>query len=463
MEQKNKNNRILALLFVGVLMGALDISIVGPAIPAIEKSIMVDKQLMTWIFSIYVLANLVGISLMAKLSDLYGRRRIYIISISVFAFGSLIVALSENFDILLTGRAIQGFGASGIFPVASAVVGDIFPPEKRGRTLGLIGAVFGLAFILGPLIAGVVLKFFVWNDLFFINLPIAAFLIYFSNKLLPSIPVGKMSSIDYKGIIILGSLLSAFAYGINRLDANNFIDSLLSVNVFPFLVYSVCAIFLLIFVERRVAAPVVNPNLFHIRQIRLTGLIAIGTGIFQASFVFLPSMAIANFKVSTATASFMLLPVVIATAFGSPVSGRLLDKYGSRALIIAGLILSAIGFVILSTVEEKRYLFYTGGVFLGLGFSVLSGSALRYIMLNEVSAMERASTQGIITIFISIGQMAGAAVIGTMVASYKIASSGFKQVFFIVAVFAAILALTGLFLKSRDSELLMISKSANQV
>ena len=89
------NNRILAILFVGVLMGALDISVVGPAIPAIEKSINVDKQLMSWIFSIYVLANLVGISLMAKLSDLYGRRKIYVLSLIIFGFGSLIVALSH--------------------------------------------------------------------------------------------------------------------------------------------------------------------------------------------------------------------------------------------------------------------------------------------------------------------------------------------------------------------------------
>ena len=204
-------------------MGALDISIVGPAIPAIENSIKVDKQLTSWIFSIYVLANLVGISLMAKLSDLYGRRRIYILSISIFAVGSLIVALSENFNILLTGRAIQGFGASGIFPVASAVVGDIFPPEKRGRALGLIGAVFGIAFILGPVIAGVVLKYFVWNDLFFINLPIAFILIYFSNKLLPSDPVSSVTSIDWKGIIILGLFLSAFAFGINQINSKYFL------------------------------------------------------------------------------------------------------------------------------------------------------------------------------------------------------------------------------------------------
>jgi EmrB/QacA subfamily drug resistance transporter len=456
---KKTNNRILALLFVGVLMGALDISIVGPAIPAIENSIKVDKQLMSWIFSIYVLANLVGISLMAKLSDLYGRRKIYIVALSIFAVGSLIVALSHNFNLLLTGRAIQGFGASGIFPVASAVVGDIFPPEKRGRALGMIGAVFGLAFILGPVIAGVVLKFFVWNDLFFINLPIAAVLIYMSNKLLPTEPVGKVSSIDWKGIVVLGLFLSTFAYGINKINANYFIDSLLSLKVFPFLIFSLTAFIVLIVVEKRALTPVVNPGLFLVRQIRLTGLIAIGTGIFQASFVFLPSMAIALFGVTTASASFMLLPVVFATAIGSPVSGRLLDKYGSRTLIIAGLVLATAGFVLLSSVNTEKFTFYLGGVFLGLGFSVLSGSALRYIMLNEVSVTERASTQGIITIMVSIGQMTGAAIIGAVLASSGKAVQGYKQVFIIISIFAFVLAVTGMFLKSRKTELQSVSKA----
>jgi MFS family permease len=459
MEQKKLNGKILTLLFVGVLMGALDISIVGPAIPAIENSIMVDKQLMSWIFSIYVLANLVGISLMAKLSDRYGRRYIYIIALTIFSIGSLVVALSHNFNLLLTGRVIQGFGASGIFPVASAVVGDIFPVGKRGRALGLIGSVFGLAFIIGPIIAGVVLKYFVWNDLFFINLPIALVLIYFSNKLLPSKPVDIVSSIDWKGIIILGSFLSAFAYGINRINANAFIDSLLSEKVLPFLVFSLFAFVLLIYIEKGTATPVVNPRLFLARQIRITGLIAIGTGIFQASFVFLPSMAIASFNVSTASASFMLLPVVIATAAGSPVSGRLLDRYGSRILIIAGLILAATGFVFLSAVSDKKLIFYLGGIFLGFGFSVLSGSALRYIMLNEVSVTERASTQGIITIFISIGQMTGAAIIGTLVASNRIALNGYKQVFMFISVYAFFLAVTGIFLKSRKSELQTVNSN----
>jgi multidrug resistance protein len=459
MEQKKANNRILAILFVGVLMGALDISIVGPAIPAIGKSINVDRHSMSWIFSIYVLANLVGISLMAKLSDRYGRRRIYIISLAIFSIGSIVVALSHNFNILLVGRAIQGFGASGIFPVASAVVGDIFPPEKRGRALGLIGSVFGIAFILGPVIAGVVLKYFIWNDLFFINLPIAAVLIYFSHRLLPSKPVDNVSSIDWKGITILGLFLSTFAYGINRINASAFIESLLSVSVLPFLVFSFFAFILLIYFEKDISSPVVNPRLFFFRQIRITGLIAIGTGIFQASFVFLPSMAIASFNVSMSSASFMLMPVVIATAIGSPLSGRLIDTYGSRILIIIGLILAAIGFVLLGSVTDSKLMFYSGGAFLGFGFAILSGSALRYIMLNEVSVAERAATQGLITIFVSIGQITGAAIIGALVASNRTELKGYKQVFMLISVFAILLAATGIFLKNRISELQTASKS----
>ena len=126
---KKQRNRILTVLFIGVLMGALDIAIVGPALPAIQKQFNIDERSVSWIFGIYVLFNLIGSPLMAKLSDVISRRKIYILDIALFAAGSLIVSFSPNFAILLAGRAIQGFGAGGIFPVASAVIGDTFPEE----------------------------------------------------------------------------------------------------------------------------------------------------------------------------------------------------------------------------------------------------------------------------------------------------------------------------------------------
>jgi len=212
LKPRMKNNTksssgIILILFLGVLMGALDISIVGPAIPSIAQTIKMDSKALVWIFSIYVLFNLSGISLMAKLSDRFGRRRIYVISILIFAVGSIIVAFAGNYTFLLVGRAIQGFGSSGIFPVASAVIGDIYPPEKRGRALGLIGSVFGIAFMVGPITAGLMLKYLSWNYLFLINLPIASFVIWRSLKILPTRKNRALNAIDWKGIILLSSFL----------------------------------------------------------------------------------------------------------------------------------------------------------------------------------------------------------------------------------------------------------------
>src|SRR5512140_3998761 len=185
MEEKQRN-RILTVLFIGVLMAALDIAIVGPALPAIQKAFTVSDRTLTWMFSIYVLFNLIGTPLMAKLSDMFGRRSLYVLDVALFAFGSLLVAISPTFGVLLAGRAIQGLGAGGIFPVASAVIGDTFPPEQRGRALGLIGAVFGIAFLIGPIIGGVLLLFG-WPWLFLVNLPLAAGVIAASLRLLPAV------------------------------------------------------------------------------------------------------------------------------------------------------------------------------------------------------------------------------------------------------------------------------------
>ena len=188
MNDKTRNKRLL-VLFLGVLMGALDSAIVAPALPSIQNFFGIGDRALTWTFTIYVLFNLIGTPLMAKLSDTFGRRSIYILDVILFAIGSLIVSLSPSnlFAVLLAGRALQGFGAGGIFPVASAVIGDTFPPEKRGGALGLIGAVFGLAFLVGPILGGIILTITSWQWLFLINLPIALIVIVMGWQLLPAL------------------------------------------------------------------------------------------------------------------------------------------------------------------------------------------------------------------------------------------------------------------------------------
>lgn len=451
-----KKGKVLAVLFVGVLMGALDISIVGPAIPSIEKTISIAAKDMGWIFSIYVLFNLVGISLFAKLSDIYGRRSVYMVNISIFAIGSVIVALSHSVPTLLLGRAVQGFGASGIFPVASAVIGDIFPAEKRGRALGMIGAVWGLAFLLGPVIAGTMLSFCEWHYLFLINLPIAAGLLYFSSRLLSPKGIATDKRFDWKGIALLGTFLGSFTYAANNIVPDDFVTSILSFHVLPYFILSISALALLIWVEKRVPVPALKLKLFQSKQVQLVALVGISTGVFQACFVFVPSFAVSAFHVAPKAAAFMLLPFVLATAVGSPLFGRLLDKLGSRTVVMSGLVLASVGTFLLSISSQNINGFYTSGIFVGLGLSVLAGSSLRYIMLNEVSAQERASTQGIVTIFMSVGQILGGPVLGANIANYATKLAGYTASFTYIAYFLLVIALISFRFKGRKEEQALI-------
>ncbi len=452
LKKMNKNNRrILAILFTGVLMGALDISIVGPAIPSIEEALSVEPRVLGWIFSIYVLFNLAGVSLFAKLSDIYGRRSIYILSLGLFAAGSLIVSLSGSFEALLVGRAVQGFGASGIFPVASAVVGDIFPREKRGRVLGLIGAVFGLAFLVGPIIAGILLNYFKWHVLFLINIPVAIVLIWASFKYIPSKRIGSGGLFDWKGILSLGLMLASFTYGINQIEPENFFPSLLSVNVLPFLVLSVILLVTTVIVEARAPNPIIKLNYFRNKQIIIVGFTAITTGLVQSTFVFLPDFTVGVYDITSSEASFMLVPLVLATAIGSPVFGRLIDMLGSKIVIMIALVLTAAGFFLLTTQPIGKMLYYTSGILVGLGLSVLSGSSLRYIMLNETAATDRAVTQGMLTIFISIGQLTGASLIGAVISNAR-GTAGYQDVFLGQGILLVAAFGTAFLLKNRKRE-----------
>ncbi len=433
-------------------MGALDISIVGPAIPSIESALKVESRSLGWIFSIYVLFNLVGISLFARLSDIFGRRNIYTLSLLIFGLGSLVVSLSGDFTMLLAGRAIQGFGASGIFPVASAVIGDIYPPKKRGRVLGIVGAVFGIAFIIGPIIAGILLSYFKWNALFLINLPVVLVLVIASNRYLPSVKVKSSGLFDWKGILSLGFLLAAFTYGINNLEASGFMDSLLSMSVLPFLVISIVLVVMSFIIEKNASNPIIKLVYLRNRQFVIAGTIAVATGVLQASFVFIPSFAVGIFEVSSSSASFMLVPLVLATAVGSPVFGRLIDAYGSKLLIITALLLSAAGFYLLHGINDNKALFYVAGILIGLGLSVLSGSSLRYIMLNETSMVDRAVTQGMLTIFISLGQLTGASLIGVIIAQAE-GMTGFRNVFLYQSIMLGFIFIIAFFLKSHAKEI----------
>src|SRR5690606_17352794 len=319
--------RILAVLFVGVLMAALDIAIVGPALPALREEFGVGERSLSWVFSIYILFNLVGAPLLAACSDRYGRRRLYVSSVGVFALGSALVAAAPSFGLLLVGRAVQAFGAGGIFPVASAVVAATFPVERRGRALGLIGAVFGVAFLLGPLLGGVLLRYG-WRWLFLINLPIAAAVVASSVVVLPrdAADRGRRGGFDAAGALALSTFLAAAALGLNALDASSLPRALAAPAVWPCLLVAAAALPWLLAVERRAAHPILPPAFLASRRLRAVGAIGLAAGAIEAGMVFLPVLAVGVFGVEPASASLMLLPLVLTLIAGAPAAGWLLDR-----------------------------------------------------------------------------------------------------------------------------------------
>lgn len=450
-QDAKQRNQVLGVLFVGVLMAALDIAIVGPALPAIQRAFDVSEKILAWVFSLYVLGNLVGTPIIAGLSDRIGRRFMYVLSISGFALGSLLVALAPGFAWLLVGRLVQGFSAGGIFPVASAVIGDTFPAEQRGSALGLIGAVFGLAFLIGPILGGVLLLLG-WQWLFLINLPIAAILIALSMRLLPAAGSAVEAPFDWGGTLVLGALLAALAYGLAELEPRRLQAGQATPLALAALAAAMALIPVFVWIERRVVAPVLRPALFRSRQVWLTAALAIGAGIAEASIVFVPALLIAAHGVSSSTASFMLLPVVLAMAVGSPVSGKLLDRLGSRLVVTGGALLTSLGLLILGFFPASLPLFYVASVVMGLGLAVLLGAALRYILLNETSAHERASAQGLLTVTMGIGQLLGAVVVGVIAASGANTIAGYGQAFTAIGLCMAVLILAALGLRGRNAE-----------
>jgi EmrB/QacA subfamily drug resistance transporter len=444
--------KILLLLFVGVLMAALDIAVVGPALPAIRQSFGIDERAAAWLFTIYVLTNLVGTPLMAKLSDRFGRRALYVTDTALFGAGSLIVALAPTYAVLLVGRAVQGFGAGGIFPVAAAVIGDTFPPERRGGALGLIGAVFGLAFLVGPMLGGVLLRFG-WPWLFVVNLPIALGVILGSLRLLSGDRPAVEGKFDWAGMTLLGVALTALAYGVSRIDARHFAASVLSVGVWPFLLFAVVLVPMFVVAERHAVDPVLRLSLFRSSQVGITAGLAVGAGLGEAASVFVPAFLVSAFGVPASTASFMLLPVVVALAVGAPVWGRLLDRVGSRVVVFLSTALIAAGMIVFATLATALPGYYAGAVLGGLGLAGLLGSSLRYLMLNATPAADRASAQASLTIFMSVGQLLGGAAVGAIVASAGGGVPGFDRAFWTIGIVALALALVALGLKGRGQEL----------
>jgi multidrug resistance protein len=448
------NRRLLLTLFLGVLLAALDIAILGPVLPALREEFGTTTRGTSWLISAYVLGNLVGTPLLGRLSDRKGRRFVYALSLSGFALGSLGVVFAQSLGGLIVARAIQGFGSGGIFPVASAVIGDVVARDKRGKMLGLLGATFGMAFLLGPPIGGLILSLAGWRWIFAINIPAALIVMLLAWRVLPTRTRASQKPFDFAGLATFGGGLVLVAMGLSALDP----DSPLLGAAHPMLWAPLLAGALLLSltppIERVAQDPLVPPFMLSRGLVRNVLLLGLGAGLGEVAVMLLPDLAVQALGVSPATGSFLLMPLVLGLTITAPLSGRLLDRIGARPILLVGVVLQALSMGAFLLLPTTRTLYFVAGPLLGAGLSCLLAGPLRWLLLRHVDADQRTSAQSLLSLSHSVGQIGTAAFLGALASGFATdgSAAGLKIAMGVGAALTLLLLLPALAIPKRDDD-----------
>ncbi len=408
--------RLIAILIgviLGMLLAALDQTIVGTALPRIVANLGgLDHY--AWVVTAYLLASTVSIPIYGKLSDIYGRRTIFILGMVIFLAGSALAGTSQNMTQLIIYRGIQGLGAGAMMPIAMAIIGDIFPPAERGKWQGLIVAVFGLASIVGPTLGGWITDNWGWRWVFYVNMPVGIIAILTAGFVLPKFVNKRKHIIDYLGVVTLVAgfvpLLLAFSWAGTQYAWHSW--QIISL-------FSFSAVMLVIFflIEMRAVEPIISPRLFK-NSIFLVSVIAmflVSAGMFGA-ILYLPLFVQGVLGDSASNSGIVLTPLMIGFMISSIVGGQLLSRTGRyKILAMFGFTVAAVGMLLLSRMsvttsegEVVRNMLITGlgiGVMMSL-FTIVVQNAFPYRQLGEVTAS--------LTFFRSIGSTVGVAVMGTI-------------------------------------------------
>jgi MFS family permease len=441
---------LLLTLGLGVFAGALDLGVLSPALASIAHGFGVAPRDVAWAFTLYLFANVVSIPIMTKLSDTIGRRPIYTLCVSIFAAGSVLAIVAPNFPVFLLARGIQAAGAGGIFPVATAAIADRVPMERRGSALGLLGAIWGLAAIIGPNVGGAITHFFSWHWIFAANVPLALVVIALAQRYVPTTAARVRGPLDLAGIAVLSLGLLGVMIGLTRLDtrAATFGNGV----TYGALGLAVLAFLALVPIERRAVAPVIAPQLFATRQLAVTYGLEVLIGLLEGALFFIPAALVAADGVSpmaaggiAAIGAFMFVAVI-------PLAGRGLDAFGSRAVLLAGASLTALGLAIFAFSLSSLWLAIGGIAVAGVGFGALLGAPTRYIITNEVPASSRATAVGLLSVFLIIGQIFGGSLAGGAVGGRIDDVAGYRLAYELFAALAVVAAFGTLLLASREKE-----------
>jgi EmrB/QacA subfamily drug resistance transporter len=441
---------LLVTLGLGVFAGALDLGVLSPALPALGAAFGVGPRDLAWVFTLYLLANVVSIPIATKLADRYGRRPVYVACVTVFALGSVLAIAAPTFAVFLVARAIQAAGAGGIFPVATAAIGDSVPAERRGAALGLVAATWGLAAVIGPALGGVITHVISWHWVFALNVPLAIVVVILARAHVPAIAVNARGPLDVAGVVTLAIGLLATMSLLTRLYAvGGVVNAALA---WAILVIGAVAFALFALVERRAVQPVVPPAFFRDRQLLVTYALEILIGALEGALFFIPAALVAAQHLSYAAAGAVAALGAFCFVAVIPLAGRALDAFGSRAVLTAGTVLTATGLVIFALGLRSLPLALLAMVVAGAGFGALLGAPTRYIVTSHVGPEQRASAVGLLSVFLIMGQIVGGSLGGGVASSHGDAVSGYRVAYLVFAAVAVAAALLTTALASRRAE-----------
>lgn len=423
---KSKTYVVIAIVYLlGLFMGALDTGIVTPARTIIQAGLGVDDQLGVWMLTIYTLSYAVSIPIMGKFADKFGRKYVYLICVFLFGLGSFICGFSHNlnsFWVLIIGRAIQAFGGGGIMPVATAEFGTAFPEEKRGLALGLVGGVYGVANVFGSSVGSLILDIAGqqnWQFIFYVNLPICLFIIVAGIFKLPNRKEENVAPIDWAGIIVLSISILALLYGLKNVDFFDFINSVQSTDVYPFLLVFAVLLPIFIFIEIKAKDPVMNLSYFKNGSIIITLICSLCAGIIMMAAVFLPQFCENALFIKSGSGGYFIIILGLFAGLGSPMSGKMIDKMGVKLVLGLGFALSAIGAFFLAFVACKNPNITTvviSLILLGLGMGFTMGTPLNYMMLQKTDDKEANSSLATLSLVRSIGTAIAPAIMVAFIA-----------------------------------------------